>query len=69
MVASSSAAQALAAMLEPEVKAELTAKLISIGPSTTKTMKELGLLVYADAVEYTAEGIAAVIQADVEGML
>ena len=68
-VASSSAAQALAAMLEPEVKAELTAKLISIGPSTTKTMKELGLLVYADAVEYTAEGIAAVIQADVEGML
>ena len=68
-VASSSAAQALAAMLEPEVKAELTAKLISIGPSATKTMKELGLLVYADAVEYTAEGIAAVIQADVEGML
>ena len=68
-VASSSAAQALAAMLEPEVKAERTAKLISIGPSTTKTMKELGLLVYADAVEYTAEGIAAVIQADVEGML
>ena len=67
-VASSSAAQALAAMLEPEQRENLTAKLISIGPSTTKTMKQLGLSVYADAVEYTAEGMAAVIQADVEGM-
>ena len=68
-VASSSAAQALAAMLEPEQRQHLTAKLISIGPSTTKTMEKLGLPVYADAVEYTAEGIAAVIQADVEEML
>lgn len=68
-VASSSAALALAAMLEPEQWEHLTAKLISIGPSTTKTMEKLGLPVYADAVEYTAEGIAAVIQADVEGML
>ena len=68
-VASSSAAQALAAMLEPEQREHLTAKLISIGPSTTKTMEKLGLPVYADAVEYTAEGIAAVIQADVEEML
>lgn len=55
-------------MLEPEQRENLTAKLISIGPSTTKTMKQLGLSVYADAVEYTAEGMAAVIQADVEGM-
>ena len=68
-VASSSAAQVLAAMLEPEQREHLTAKLISIGPSTTKTMEKLGLPVYADAVEYTAEGIAAVIQADVEEML
>ena len=68
-VASSSADQALAAMLEPEQREHLTAKLISIGPSTTKTMEKLGLPVYADAVEYTAEGIAAVIQADVEEML
>lgn len=68
-VASSSAAQALAAMLEPEQREKLTAKCISIGPSTTKTMEKLGLPVYADAVEYTAEGIAAVIQADVEDML
>ena len=68
-VASSSAAQALAAMLEQEVKVQMTAKLISIGPSTTKAMEKLGLPVYADAVEYTAEGIASLMQADVEGML
>lgn len=68
-VASSSAAQALAAMLEPEQRKKLTAKLISIGPSTTKAMEKLGLPVYSDAVEYTAEGIASVIRADVEEML
>ena len=43
-VASSSAAQALAAMLEPEQREHLTAKLISIGPSTTKTMEKLDFL-------------------------
>ena len=68
-VASSSAARALAAMLEPEQRKKLTAKLISIGPSTTKAMEKLGLPVYSDAVEYTAEGIASVIRADVEEML
>lgn len=56
-------------MLEPEQRKKLTAKLISIGPSTTKAMEKLGLPVYADAVEYTAEGIASVIRADVEEML
>lgn len=68
-VASSSAAQALSRMLEAEQRENLGAKIISIGPYTTKTLEKLGLPVYADAVEYTAEGIAAVIQADVEGML
>lgn len=42
-VASSSAAQALAVMLEPEQRKKLTAKLISIGPSTAKAMEKLGL--------------------------
>ncbi len=66
-IASSSAAQALAAMLEEEQRKNLPAKIISIGPYTTKTLKQLGFSVYADAVEYTAEGIAAVVRADVEG--
>lgn len=68
-VASSSAAQALSRMLEAEQRENLGAKIISIGPYTTKTLEKLGLPVYADAVEYTAEGIAAVIQADAEEML
>lgn len=63
-VASSSAARALCSMLED--KDHIPAKVISIGPFTTKTARKLGLPVYADAVEYTASGIAAVILADVE---
>ena len=62
-VASSSAARALCNMLEEK---EFEAKIISIGPYTTKTVREMGLPVYADAVEYTASGIAAVILADTE---
>lgn len=63
-VASSSAVRALWDMLED--KEDIPAKVISIGPFTTKTARKLGLLVYADAVEYTAAGIASVILADVE---
>lgn len=63
-VASSSAVRALCGMLED--KENIPAKVISIGPFTTKTAQQLGLSVYADAVEYTASGIAAVILADVE---
>ncbi|MDD3251728.1 MAG: hydroxymethylbilane synthase [Lachnospiraceae bacterium] len=66
-LASSSAVRAFYEMLED--KDCLEAKVISIGPYTTKTAEELGLPVYADAVEYTAAGIAAVIQADVEELL
>lgn len=66
-VASSSAVYALWELLEKPKNFD--AKLISIGPYTTKTARELGLCVHADAVEYTAEGIAAVILADVEELL
>lgn len=62
-IASSSAARALCGMLDD--KSSLTAKVISIGPFTTAAAEEAGLAVHATAAEYTAEGIAAVIQADV----
>lgn len=62
-VASSSAARALCGMLED--KTGLAAKVISIGPFTTAAAQEAGLIVHATAAEYTAEGIAAVILADV----
>lgn len=63
-VASGSAARALGGMLED--KAHLKARLISIGPFTTRAAERAGLPVHATAAEYTAEGIAAVILADVE---
>ncbi len=65
-VASSSAVRALGEMLEDPV--HIPAKVVSIGPYTTKTAREAGIPVYADAVEYTAAGIAAVIMADLEEM-
>lgn len=64
VVASGSAARAMAEMLEDT--ADLNGKLVSIGPTTTREATRLGLPVYADAVEYTAEGIVAVILADVQ---
>lgn len=66
-LASGSAARALCGMLDD--KEQPAARVISIGPFTTKVAEAEGLSVYADAVEYTASGIAAVILADVEEMV
>ncbi|MCI6886288.1 MAG: uroporphyrinogen-III C-methyltransferase [Lachnospiraceae bacterium] len=60
--ASASAVKALHGMLEEKVLSP--AKLVSIGPSTTKAAKMLGLSVNVEASEYTAEGMAAAILAD-----
>lgn len=61
-VASGSAVRAFHELL-PELPADV--KLISIGPSTTKAAEELGIAVHKSAAEYTAEGMAAAILADV----
>lgn len=61
-VASGSAVRALCGMLED--KGNVKARIISIGPSTTKAAEQKGLSVYRTAAEYTAEGIAAAILAD-----
>ena len=62
-VASSSAVRALCGMMED--RENIKARVISIGPSTTKAAQQMGLLVHRTAAEYTAEGIAAAILADV----
>jgi uroporphyrinogen III methyltransferase / synthase len=41
------------------------ARLCSIGPVTSETLRELGLPVAVEAVEYTAEGLVAALAADV----
>lgn len=62
-VASGSAVRAFCGMV-PEYRT-FDAKVVSIGPSTTKVAEELGLPVYKSASEYTAAGIAEAILADV----
>lgn len=62
-VASGSAVHAFCSMV-PGYQG-LAAKVVSIGPSTTKAAEELGLPVYKSASEYTAAGIAEAILADV----
>jgi uroporphyrinogen III methyltransferase/synthase len=61
-LSSASAARAFAALLEE--KDVSPAKVIAIGPFTAQAAIKAGLKVYAEAAEYTAEGIAAVILAD-----
>lgn len=70
ILASGSAAKAFAELISEDAKAALEscgdkAKLISIGPSTTQAAKQMGLKIYATASEYTADGVAAAIMADV----
>lgn len=61
-VASSSAVKALCGMLED--KENVRAKVVSIGPSTTKTANGLGLKVWKTAAEYTSEGMVEAILGD-----
>ncbi len=62
-VASGSAVKALCRMLED--RESLRARVIAIGPSTTKTAEELGLRIWKTATEYTSEGIVAAILGDI----
>jgi uroporphyrinogen III methyltransferase/synthase len=64
-LSSASAARAFASLLEEKDVAP--AKVIAIGPYTAQAAVKAGLKVYAEAAEYTAEGIAAVILADQRG--
>lgn len=61
--ASGSAVRAFHRMVPEDMLADK--KIISIGPSTTKVARELGIAVYQSASEYTSAGIAAAILADV----
>lgn len=62
VMASSSAVKAFCQMIEN--RDQMKAKVISIGPATTKTAEERGLAVWRTAGDYTSEGIGAAILAD-----
>jgi uroporphyrinogen III methyltransferase/synthase len=61
-LSSASAARAFASLLED--KDVFPAKVIAIGPYTAQAAIKAGLEIYAEAAEYTAEGLAAAILAD-----
>jgi uroporphyrinogen III methyltransferase/synthase len=61
-LSSASAARAVASLLED--KDVFPAKVIAIGPYTAQAAIKAGLEIYAEAAEYTAEGLAAAILAD-----
>ncbi|MGN0158533.1 MAG: uroporphyrinogen-III C-methyltransferase [Brotaphodocola sp.] len=64
-IASASAVKALCRMLDD--KEGLSAKVVSIGPYTTKEADERGIKVQVEASEFTAAGIASAILADASG--
>ncbi len=66
-IASASAARALGEMLEN--KEELKTRIVSIGPFTTQAAEKQGLKVHGTAVEYTSEGLAALMMADAKDRL
>lgn len=66
-VASGSAVGALCSMVDDVSR--MKARMISIGPATTKMAERLGLSVRRTAAEYTAEGIVAAILADQSGSM
>ncbi len=61
-VASGSAVRALCRMVENV--GDLKAKVVSIGPSTTRMAEQMGLRVWKTAAEDTSEGMTAAILAD-----
>ena len=66
---SSSTVHAFVELMGPELLTQRLARvrLASIGPVTSATLQEHGLGVAVEAVEYTAEGLAAAVAADAAG--
>ncbi len=58
-LSSGSAARALASLLDPGI--DLTGKMVSIGPATTRACRELGIPVEMEAEYYTAKGVVQAI--------
>lgn len=54
---SSSAVESFVSSLKTDISSVNNLKIISIGPSTTKTLKKFNLKIFAEALEYTADGV------------
>ncbi len=59
---SSSAVKSFVSSLENDISSLKSLKVISIGPSTSKTLKNFEINIFSEAVEYTADGIIDVLK-------
>ena len=59
---SSSAVEAFAESIEEDISILENIKIISIGPSTTKTLKNFKIKISAEALEYTANGVMNILK-------
>ena len=58
---SSSAVNSFVTSLENDISSVKSVKVISIGPSTTKTLKNFKITIFAEAHEYTADGVRKIL--------
>ncbi len=59
---SSSAVESFVKSLKYDISCVKSLKIISIGPSTTKTLKNFKINIFAEAKEYTANGIMKILE-------
>lgn len=58
---SSSAVNSFVSSLENDISSLKSLKVISIGPSTTKTLKKFKINIFSQAIEYTANGVRKIL--------
>lgn len=59
---SSSAVKSFVESLEGDISSLKNLKVVSIGPSTTKTLKNFKIKIFSEALDYTADGIIEVLK-------
>lgn len=59
---SSSAVKSFAESLENDFSSIKDIKIISIGPTTTKTLKNFGINIFSEALDYTANGVMSILK-------
>ena len=59
---SSSAVKSFVNSLENDISCVKSLKVISIGPSTTKTLKKFKINIFSEALDYTADGVINILR-------
>ncbi|MCF2624836.1 uroporphyrinogen-III C-methyltransferase [Fusobacterium perfoetens] len=59
---SSSAVKSFITSLEKDISCVKNLKVISIGPSTSKTLKNFKINIFSEAIDYTADGVISILR-------